>query len=177
MSSVLVAPPSVEFELLEHETPLSMAIGLSLSGEGAQSSRPDMSEILSAVKETREFVESQSRRGPTFRIDTNSQTAEPATDARSHPARGDVVKNVLLQQTKPEYPPLAKAARVQGTVKLELKIGSDGVVKDSRLISGPPLLVAAAASAVHNWKFRPATSDGVPVESTHLVDIRFTLPQ
>ena len=48
----------------------------------------------------------------------------------------------LINQPKPAYPPLAKAARVQGTVKFQATIGKDGTIENLQLVSGPPLLVA-----------------------------------
>jgi len=75
------------------------------------------------------------------------------------------------------YPPLAKAARVQGTVKFEAVIGKDGSIQNLHMISGPPLLVQAAMQAVQQWKYRPTLLNGEPVEVITTIDVNFTLSQ
>jgi beta-lactamase regulating signal transducer with metallopeptidase domain len=60
---------------------------------------------------------------------------------------GTVAAANLLESPSPIYPPLAKAAGVQGTVKLQIRIGTDGRVKDVTVISGHPLLITAATDA------------------------------
>ena len=50
----------------------------------------------------------------------------------------------LVNKVTPQYPPLAKAARIQGTVTFNATIATDGSIKNLELISGHPLLAAAA---------------------------------
>ncbi len=57
---------------------------------------------------------------------------------------GAVAAANLQESSPPIYPALAKAASVQGTVKLQIRVGADGLVKDATLISGHPLLIQAA---------------------------------
>jgi protein TonB len=83
----------------------------------------------------------------------------------------------LISQTKPEYPPLAKAARVQGTVKFDALIGKDGTVQNLHLISGPPLLVQAAMQAVQQWIYKPTLLNGQPLDVSTTIDVNFTLAQ
>src|SRR4051794_22951660 len=68
---------------------------------------------------------------------------------------GNVQQANLIKQPKPLYPPLAKAARVQGTVKFTAKISKDGTIQELQLLSGPPLLVQAAQQAVQQWQYKP----------------------
>lgn len=84
---------------------------------------------------------------------------------------------LLIFGPKPVYPPLAKAARVQGTVRLQAVIGIDGTIRNLRLTSGPPLLVQAAMAAVQQWRYRPTVLNGSPVEVATEVDVNFTLTQ
>ena len=88
-----------------------------------------------------------------------------------------VVAAVLISQPKPVYPALAKAARVQGTVKFEATIDKSGGVSNLRLLEGDPLLVQAAMEAVRQWKYRPSTVDGKSVEVITTVDVTFGLSQ
>jgi protein TonB len=83
----------------------------------------------------------------------------------------------LIKQPKPVYPPLAKAARVQGVVKFEAKIAKDGTIQDLKLVSGPPLLVQAAMQAVQQWVYKPTLLNGEPVEVLTTIDVNFTLSQ
>jgi protein TonB len=83
----------------------------------------------------------------------------------------------LLRQVRPTYPPLAKAARVQGTVKFEAVIAKDGTIQNLKVISGPPLLVNAALEAVRQWQYRPTLLNGEPVEVITTIDVNFTLSQ
>lgn len=81
----------------------------------------------------------------------------------------------LMTKVAPPYPPLAKEARIQGTVRFNVAIGSDGVVQNVELVSGHPLLVPAAAEAVKQWIYRPTLLNGEPVEVITQVDVNFTL--
>ena len=90
---------------------------------------------------------------------------------------GNVMQASLISQTKPVYPPLAKAARVQGTVKFEATIGKDGTIQNLHMISGPPLLVQAALQAVQTWRYKPTLLNGEPVEVLTTIDVNFTLSQ
>lgn len=82
----------------------------------------------------------------------------------------------VLERVPPDYPPLAKQVRIQGTVRFRVQVGADGTVKNMQLIAGHPLLVQAAQEALRRWKFRPAEANGQPVEGSMTVDLNFTLP-
>jgi TonB family protein len=81
----------------------------------------------------------------------------------------------IVSQTRPVYPPLAKMARQQGTVKFEATIGADGKMQDLKLISGPPLLVPSAMDAVKTWVYNPTLVNGAPVPVVTTIDVSFTL--
>jgi protein TonB len=81
----------------------------------------------------------------------------------------------LIFHPKPEYPPLAKMARVQGVVRLDAVIGKDGTVQELRLISGHPLLVKAAMDAVKDWRYQPTLLKDESVEVATEIDVNFAL--
>ncbi|MEK7754212.1 MAG: TonB family protein, partial [Acidobacteriota bacterium] len=87
---------------------------------------------------------------------------------------GLVQQGKLLHQAIPVYPPLARAARVQGTVRLEGILGKDGRVRELRVISGHPLLAQAALEAVRQWIYRPTLLNGEAVEVVAPIDVNFT---
>ena len=88
---------------------------------------------------------------------------------------GNVQASKLINQPKPVYPPLAKAARVQGTVKFQATIGKDGKIENLQLLGGPPLLVQAAMQAVQQWTYQPTLLNGDPVDVITTIDVNFTL--
>jgi TonB family protein len=76
---------------------------------------------------------------------------------------------------QPVYPPIARAAHVEGTVVLRALISKSGDVEDVQVISGPPMLTAAAMDAVKQWKYRPYLLNGMPevVQTTINVNFKF----
>ncbi len=75
----------------------------------------------------------------------------------------------------PNYPPLARQARVSGVVRVEATIGRDGRIVKAAAISGPPLLRQAATDAVRQWIYKPTTLNGQAVEVVTQVDVTFNL--
>jgi len=83
----------------------------------------------------------------------------------------------LIRQVKPVYPPLARQARIQGTVRLTAIIARDGTIQELQVVSGHPLLVPAALEAVKQWVYQPTLLNGEPVEVITQIDVNFTLSQ
>ena len=81
----------------------------------------------------------------------------------------------LIFQVKPESPPLAKMARIQGVVRLEAVIRTGGTIRNLRVLAGHPLLVKAAIDAVARWRYQPTLLNGDPVEVITEIDVNFTL--
>jgi len=101
--------------------------------------------------------------------------AAPAVAApEPKPARiSQVSPGVLISKVNPQYPPAARAARVQGAVVMHAIIGTDGTIQQLRVISGNPLLVNAAMEAVKKWRYRPYLLDGIPVEGETDITVNF----
>ena len=81
----------------------------------------------------------------------------------------------IIKMTRPVYPPDAKAAGIEGLVRLDVRVGKDGIVKEIRNASGRPELIPAAADAVKNWIYEPVLKDGEAVEFLVSVDVNFRL--
>jgi len=75
----------------------------------------------------------------------------------------------------PVYPPDAKQARIQGTVRFNAIIGTDGHVKSLELVSGHPLLVESAREAVSQWVYKPTLLNGNPVEVVTSIEVNYSL--
>lgn len=73
----------------------------------------------------------------------------------------------------PEYPAIAKSARVGGTVQVEATIGPDGKVVDARVMKSIPMLDQAALDAVKQWEYMPTKVKGVAVPVIITVAINF----
>jgi len=86
-----------------------------------------------------------------------------------------VAVGMLLQKTQPIYPPIAKAARVSGTVVLQATISKTGAIENLRVVSGPAMLQQAALDAVKSWRYRPYLLNNDPVEVETTVNVIFTL--
>ncbi len=107
------------------------------------------------------------------------QKALEAKRVQAQPQRIRVGSNVqaanLIHQAAPVYPPLAKAAAIQGTVRFTVIVGRDGSIQNLTLISGHPLLVEAAREAVQQWQYKPTLLNGQPVEVVTQIDVNLTL--
>ena len=85
------------------------------------------------------------------------------------------IKERLTNHVRPQYPPLLRQGRVQGTVKLSAVIAKDGTVQSLKALSGPRLLVTVAMDAVKQWRYRPTLVNGEAVEVLRNIDVNFAL--
>jgi protein TonB len=97
-----------------------------------------------------------------------------ATPQRVRVSQG-VSQGLLVKRVQPNYPPLARQARIQGTVVLHAVISKDGSIENLTLVSGHPMLAPAAIDAVKQWRYKPYLLNGEPVEVDTEVQVNFTL--
>ncbi|HEV3305858.1 MAG TPA: TonB family protein [Candidatus Sulfotelmatobacter sp.] len=97
-----------------------------------------------------------------------------ATPQRVRVSAG-VTSGLLIRKVNPTYPPLARQARISGTVVLRAVISKDGSIENLSLVSGHPMLAPAAIDAVKQWKYKPYLLNGEPVEVDTEVQVNFTL--
>jgi len=86
-----------------------------------------------------------------------------------------VATGLLIRSTPPVYPTIAKAARVGGTVVVHATISKSGMLKDSRVVSGPAMLQQAALDAVRTWRYRPYMLNNEPIDVETSVSVVFSL--
>ena len=107
--------------------------------------------------------------------------AVPVVRARPQAAKPIRVASIsassLIHMVQPQYPPLAKASRIQGVVEFTATISKQGTIEGLTLKSGHPLLVNAAREAVLQWRYRPTMLNGEPVEVITDILVNFTLSQ
>jgi len=77
---------------------------------------------------------------------------------------GGVLQGSAIRRVEPAYPPLAKAARISGSVVVEVTVDEEGNVFAARAISGHPLLKDVAVEAARGWQFAPTSLSGVRVK-------------
>lgn len=79
------------------------------------------------------------------------------------------------QVYSPVYPPIAKAAHVEGDVVLSISIDAAGKVESEKVVSGPPMLVQAALDFVKQWRFSPFTESGIAVPVSTTITVPFKI--
>jgi protein TonB len=101
----------------------------------------------------------------------------PPPVAPTEPIRpgGAISRPERTHYVAPDYPPLARAARVEGTVILEAVLDAEGNVRQARVLRSVPLLDASALDAVRQWRFTPTRLNGIPVPVVMTVTVVFSL--
>jgi protein TonB len=79
----------------------------------------------------------------------------------------DLVRRAKIK-VQPQYPDLARKMNISGTVKIEVVVSPNGIVKDARVVGGHPVLASSALDAAKKWRFEPAGT-----ESTGVIDFKF----
>lgn len=106
-----------------------------------------------------------------------SADSSPASDQNGAPSRlrvsQGVMEGMIVHKVDPVYPPEAKSNRITGDVILQATIGKDGRIHNLRAVSGHPVLVEASIGAVQQWRYRPFTLKGEPVEVETTIKIQF----
>lgn len=109
---------------------------------------------------------------PAARAQATSTTPAPRNPAE---ASGVIQPTKLIHSVAPKYPKDAKAAHVEGTVVLKVKITKEGTVTDVEFVSGPDALKDAAIAAVQKWKYEPMKFKGKPMDTDTKISVVFSL--
>jgi protein TonB len=86
-----------------------------------------------------------------------------------------VTQGMVIHKVEPTYPRIALGARITGIVLLKAIIGKDGNIKELQVVSGHPMLVPAAMTAVREWRYRPYLLNGEPVEVETNITVTFQI--
>ena len=70
----------------------------------------------------------------------------------------------IKSQVMPVLPEMAKTMSLKGTVRLEVEIGADGLVKSTKALGGHPLLIQSAEAAIRKWRYEPGPATKTIVE-------------
>ena len=102
--------------------------------------------------------------------------APPAPVAVTKPVHvSHLMDGYLIYRVQPEYPVIARQARIQGTIVLHALIGRDGRIEKLQVVNGHPMLVQSAIDAVSQWRYRPYILNNEPVEVETQITVNFTL--
>jgi protein TonB len=101
----------------------------------------------------------------------------PPKPAAKKPVRisEDMPPPVVLEDVAPSYPPEARAAGIEGVVAVRVLVGTDGVVKSTKVLKGPPELAPACEAAAKQWRFKPYLLDGEPTAFVKMKICRYRL--
>ena len=97
------------------------------------------------------------------------------TDPAAIRVGGGITPPRKIVDYRPEYPPDAREARVQGVVIVEVLIGADGKVEQTKVLRSIPQLDQAAIDAVRQWEFTPTLLNGEAKKVIMTVTVNFTL--
>lgn len=83
----------------------------------------------------------------------------------------------LLDAVTPVYPEEARKEGLQGTVRVKVVVGVDGLVESAEVLesSGAAILDEAALESAKNYRFNPATREGAPVRCAVVLPVHYRL--
>jgi protein TonB len=87
-----------------------------------------------------------------------------------------ITEGMLVKRVNPVYPSQAIQMHRQGTVQIVASIGKNGLIARAKVVKGDPVLGDAAITAVKQWKYKPYTLNGQPVEVQTQISVNFKLP-
>jgi periplasmic protein TonB len=87
----------------------------------------------------------------------------------------DMLPSKAIKKIQPPYPAIARSARVQGSVTVQVLISEEGRVVSASTVNGHPLLLDASLQAARQWVFSPTTLNGQAVKVSGVLTFNFTL--
>jgi protein TonB len=112
-------------------------------------------------------------------IDDGRRQPEPPAEVRPQPPHRLLLAHLepamLVHRVEPLYPPLARQIHREGQVELHAIIATDGTIQSLQVVSGDPLFLHSATDAVSQWRYRPTTLSGQPVEIETYITVIYTL--
>jgi len=159
----LIEPPSIppRVRMLDETEPppqVSYNNGIGVAGSTGNEGSPDG--IFGSINKALPHV--------------SPAVAPPPTIKREF-RTSSMLEGSLIRKVQPVYPPLARSARVQGSVVLTAVISQTGTMKNVTAVSGHPMLVPAAVQAVSQWRYRPYILNGAAIEVETQITVNFIL--
>ena len=99
----------------------------------------------------------------------------PPPPAKPKRVGGELQAPALIHRVEPDYPGVAVAGQVSGTVILEATVNESGAVTEVHVLRSILLLDQAAIKAVKQWRYQPLVLNGQPVPFILVVTVTFSL--
>jgi protein TonB len=103
----------------------------------------------------------------------NAPASSPASSLEPLMVPEETALGWVTHRVEPEYPAQALQQRIDGPVVLQVWIAKDGSVRDLKMVKGYFVLGRAAIDAVKQWRFKPYTQNGKPMEFQTTITINF----
>jgi protein TonB len=161
IDSGLHAPTKIpkEIKMLKEEAAPSSGTGVQgMQGMGSSTGPGVQGGLFASLNNSAQVVPRVVAKPPTGPVRVSSGT----------------IAGTAISKPDPIYPPIAKAAHVQGAVILHAIISKQGTIEQLTIVSGPPMLANAARDAVMRWRYRPYLLNGEPVEVETSITVNFT---
>ena len=111
---------------------------------------------------------------PTVSVFSRFRAIRGPSDA-TRSAGSDLQVGRLKSGPAPPYPVEAQRQQIQGTVELEVLVGTDGSILTVHLVKGPPELASVAMGTARSWQYGQTTLGGHPVETDQSIYFTFKL--
>jgi len=98
---------------------------------------------------------------------------QTASSPKKLSVSGGVLQGSATRKVQPAYPQIARSARANGAVQIQVTISESGEVINAQAISGHPMLREAALQAAKQWRFKPTELSGVPVKTQGVITFNF----
>jgi TonB family protein len=145
--------------------------------------QPDTPQAATVMHAYAQFLNQQARAEEGTDLEARAIAIDTAGKSRAQEAAPGVYKigdgvsqPKLLQKVEPQYTEEARAAKWQGTVQMNVVIGTDGVARDFKITQALGMgLDQKAIDAVTQWKFEPGKKNGEPVAVIATIQVNFRL--
>lgn len=107
-----------------------------------------------------------------------NKPAPPPPVAKAGIKKAPEIDPKFKKRFQPDYPPTSRRLGEEGSVVLQVLVGTDGKVQDGKVQTSsgfPRLDEAALKHALRAWRFTPGTEDGAPVTAWHSVKVTFKI--
>ncbi len=113
--------------------------------------------------------------GPVVKSDGEAPSRPAVVRGPHKPVSGGILNGKAVSLPAPSYPDMAKRARAEGKVEVEVVIDTNGKVISAKAVKGPAALQAAAEQAARMARFTPTLLTGQPVKVSGVIFYNFSL--
>jgi protein TonB len=106
----------------------------------------------------------------------NAPSPAPGSNLEATSIPEEVARGLLVQNVEAVYPAAALSQHLEGVVVLQVWVAKDGSVQDVKLMKGYIQLGRASVDAVRQWRFKPYTPDGKPINFQTPITLSFKNP-